>query len=199
MPQPIDSLSPSERQELFDALYFLKIAELETLADYLQIPLDGPKAEIIDRIIQYFSTGKKLPIIPLPENSKAKKSQLYQLRPETVMLHGSYKNDGKTRAFFKKLIGSHFHFTAFGIDWINARWKAGNPPTYQEYAHMWQQEYEARKKQPVKPKKEWALINFMQRYSCQNPNASKQEAMKAWKKVREEKVIFVQTMIKKML
>jgi hypothetical protein len=135
----------------------------------------------------------------MPEISKAKKNQQYPLKPETLMLIGSYKNDAKTRAFFKQLIGPHFHFTSFGIDWINARWKAGNPPTYQEFADMWQYEYQKRKKQPVEPKKEWALINFMQCYAVEHPYASKEEAMKAWKIARAEKVAFVHRMLKKFI
>jgi len=197
MPKPIDTLSSQERKEFFDALYFLKIAELEDLAAYLQVPINGPKGEIIDRITHYLTTGTLLPIKPLPEISKAKKNHTYPLKQEALILFGSYKNDAKTREFFKKLIGPHFHFTSFGIDWINERWKDGNPPTYQEFATMWQAESEKRKKQPVQPKKEWALINFTQRYIADHPYASKQEAMKAWKIARAEKVALVHTLVKK--
>ncbi len=153
MPKPIDVLTLHEQKEFCDALYFLKIKELEDLATNLQVPIDGPKAEIIERIMHYLSTGTLLPIKPLPQTSRAMKNQSYPLRPETYILFGSYKNDAKTREFFKTLIGPHFHFTSFGIDWINARWKAGKPPTYQEFADMWQKEYEKRKKSRRPPKK----------------------------------------------
>lgn len=89
------------------------------------------------------------------------------------------------------MCGSHFHFTAFGIDWLNARWKAGNPPTYQEFANMWQREHELRKTQKPRPKQEWALITYVQKYMAAHPQASKAEVMKAWHTIREEKVALV--------
>lgn len=189
-------LTTNECQQLFEALYYLKVKELEGLCEYLQIPFDGPKAELIDRIKHFVSTGEKLPVQPLPEVSVAKKGKLYPLSADTLILYGAYSNDLKTRDFFKKLIGSHFHFTAFGIDWINARWKEGNPPTYQEFADMWQKETERRKITPEDPKKEWAYINFVQQYLVASPAASKIEITAAWNALRAEKVALVKQFLK---
>jgi hypothetical protein len=113
------------------------------------------------------------------------------------MLKGSYKNDVRTRAFFKLLIGPHFHFTAFGIDWLNERWQAGNPPTYQEFANYWVSEVEKRKDKRPEPKKEWAYINFLQQAQRLMFHASKEELLAAWKKMRQEKVRVAQHLIKK--
>ena len=118
--------------ELFEALYFLKMGELKALCQKLHLPYSCKKGQIIDTIKHFVSTGKVLEIPEIPTISKAVKKQSVALAPDTRMLLGSYKNDAKTRAFFKKLIGNHFHFTAFGIDWLNERWQAGKPPTYQE-------------------------------------------------------------------
>ena len=57
------------------------------------------------------------------------------------MLKGGYKNDLKTRIFFKSIIGDYFHFTAFGIDWLKEQWMKGEPPTYKKFADMWTKEY----------------------------------------------------------
>lgn len=182
--------------ELFEALYFLKMGELKQLCQKLDLPHAGAKGEIIDRIKHFITTGKELEVAEIPAISKARRGVLYSLAPNTLMLMGAYKNDAKTRAFFKKLIGPHFHFTAFGIDWLNARWKAGNPPTYQEFADMWEKEMEKRKTQKPQPKQEWALITFVQKYMEMHPNASKETVMKAWHSIREEKVTLVYNYLK---
>lgn len=147
--------------------------------------------------MHFIKTGKIVPVKELPDCVFAQKGINYPLAPQTKILYGSFKNDLKTRNFFKQLVGNHFHFTAFGIDWIEERWHAGNPPTYQEFATMWQGEYERRKKTKAQPKKEWALLNFMQRYQEQFPNASKQEVMNAWKKEREKQAQFAQKLLNK--
>jgi hypothetical protein len=96
------------------------------------------------------------------------------------MLKGGYKNDLKTRIFFREIIGQHFHFTAFGIDWLESRWMDGNPPTYQEFADMWSKEYEFRTAYGSAPKAEWAYINFVKMHSNENPNASRNEILSSW-------------------
>lgn len=78
---------------------------------------------------------------------------------------GSYKNDAKTRAFFKKTIGNHFHFNA--------------------------------KTKSLRPKQEWALITFVQKYMGKHPQATKAEVNKAWHKKRLEMVMVVIEYFKK--
>jgi hypothetical protein len=70
---------------------------------------------------------------------------------------------------------------AFGIDWINECWAKGKPPTYQEFAFFWDREYQSRKIQKATPKKEWAYLNFIQRYSKEYPKLSKAQLLEAWK------------------
>lgn len=183
-------------KEVCEALYYLKVVELKGLCIQLGLPFNGAKAEIIDRLRHFVATGAVLKPAVIPEISKAKKGLTYPLQPGTFMLQGAYKNDAKTRAFFKELIGNHFHFTAFGIDWLNERWQQGNPPTYQEFADMWQKETKKRKKQKPDPKKEWAYIAFVQQYGILHPKASKIETTNAWNKTRAEKVELVTAFFK---
>ncbi len=75
-----------------------------------------------------------------------------------MILKGSYKNDLKTRLFFKNIVGDHFHFTAFGIDWINEKWMEGNPPTYRDYATMWQSEVDRRKNMDQRQRKNGHIL-----------------------------------------
>lgn len=192
------TISSEQKKLLFEALYYCKMAELKRICQQLNILLSKGKGTMIDAIKQVIDTGKVPAVKEIPVVSRAQKEKNYPLAPNTLILYGSYKNDLKTREFFKKLIGAHFHFTAFGIDWINARWYAGKPPTYQEFAQMWQREYERRKKEPAQPKKEWAYINFLQNYGKEHPAASAQQVRAAWEKVRAENVKMVHEIVKKL-
>jgi hypothetical protein len=77
-------------------------------------------------------------------------------------------------------LGDHFHFTAFGIDWLEEKWTQGLPPTYLEYANMWQEEYQFRKANGATPKEEWAYINFVQRYLSANKKGTREEILQKW-------------------
>ena len=111
------------------------------------------------------------------------------------MLKGNYKNDLKTRLFFKKIIGEHFHFTAFGIDWLNERWMLGNPPTYQEFADMWEDEYRKRQKTPASAKEEWAYIRFVQGYLIHSPESSRDALNTAWENERQRHKSIAKSML----
>ncbi|MBS0628146.1 MAG: hypothetical protein JSS09_08050 [Verrucomicrobia bacterium] len=142
--------------------------------------------ELILRILHFLQTGKKLAVPKFPENSCAKRGQIHSLHPSALMLKGSYKNDLEARVFFKKMIGDHFHFTAFGIDWLNERWLDGNPPTYYEFSQMWQEEYKKRKNRPAAPKEEWAYINFVQKFLQNSSEISRESINHAWECERQK-------------
>lgn len=168
------------------SLVFLHMGELREISRRLSLVDKGNKRAIILRILHFLSTGERLSVPKFPEASRAQRGKEYPLAPTTQMLKGSYKNDLKTRLFLKKLIGNHFHFTAFGIDWLNDRWMEGNPPTYQEFAHMWQGEHEKRKKMPAAPKEEWAYINFIQKTLQNSPELSRESVIDAWERERQK-------------
>lgn len=172
-------------QTLHDALHYMNMKELKDVCLELKLPHAGMKAAIIARIMHFLETGNILAEPEIPEISKAKKNQIVLLKPESLILHGSHKNDLATRLFLKKLIGEHFHFTAVGHDRIRERWLEGKPPTYQEFADFWQ---EARKMNKVCPKQEWAYLSFIQCFVQENPRASRAEITISWKIEREKKV-----------
>ena len=136
------------------------------------------------------TTGKEI-----PAESRSKNYPQQPLRKDSLMLYGAYKNDAQARSLFTSLIGPQFHFTAFGVDWLNDRWQQGKPPTYQEFADYWIQETEKRKHKQAKPKKEWAYLNFLQQASKENPEASKDELLAAWEKLQKEQAGFAYTVI----
>ena len=192
-------LSEYATQHLYESLLYLKMSQLKEICINLRIPPHKKKIELIQAICTYVKEGKILDIPKIPEISKALKSTFYPLKPSTKILHGNYKNDLATRKFMKTLVGQHFHYTAYGIDWINEKWMNGTPPTYEEFAIFWQKEYEKRQLKKVSPKKEWAYINFVQEYGKSNPYANRKEIMKAWKKELEKHSLFVQTILQKFI
>ena len=172
--------------QISESLLFFHVGELKELAQRLGLSDQGTKLILVNRVIHFLKTGEKLRAIPFPQKSCAPRGQKTLLDPKAYMLYGSYKNDLDSRLFFKKLIGEFFHFTAFGIDWLNERWIQADPPTYQEFADMWVNEYARRKLEPQAPKQEWAYIRFVQNYLKSNPNASRDVLMNAWYLEREK-------------
>jgi hypothetical protein len=186
-------LAANTKAALFEALNYLNMEELTAICSRYQIPIDGKKGQIIERLKCFIDTGKIIKSPPLPAISKAKSTDSNELNPLALILSGLYKNDDRTRQFMKSLVGEHFHFTAFGQDWIKARWQAGKPPTYQEFAEVWQAEYVKRNAKGYKPspKAEWAYLNFIQRYSESHPKASKAEISQQWEIMRANKASYV--------
>lgn len=181
---------------LKESLMFLRVDELKDIAFRLSLVDKGNKMAIIMRILHFLETGHKLITPKFPEKSYSKRGMVYLLGKNELMLKGAYKNDSKTRIFFKKLIGDHFHFTAFGIDWLNERWMEGDPPTYQEFAQMWQEEQQKRKEMPVAPKEEWAYINFVQNFLLNSPAATRENINNAWKCERQRRKALIFKMLK---
>lgn len=190
-------LQQHELIELREGLSHMHISELKKELMRLNLsPKAHNKQELIDRLVHYASTGKELKVREFPPCSKAIKSVHYPLHASTLMMYGNYKNDLATRLFFKKLIGDHFHFTAQGIDWLRERWLAGTPPTYGDFATMWQKEYQETldKKRPAK--QEWAYIRCTQEYKEKNPNCSKEELMNAWQQKRSAHITRARELLK---
>jgi hypothetical protein len=180
------ALNKDQLNQLQESLYFLHVEELKSLAHQLHLSEKGKKLELIQRIITFIETGKKIECAQFPRVSCAPRGMQVTLKPDARMLKGNYKNDLATRLFFKKLIGSHFHFTAFGIDWLNEQWMQGKPPTYQDFADMWQSEYERRLKNPAAAKTEWAYINFVQNLAEKHPELGREMVHAAWHVEREK-------------
>lgn len=172
--------------KLLRSLHYLHVSELKNYCKKLDLSTKGKKITLISRIVHFLNTGEEADVFSYPTISCAKGRKLDELKKDTLMLKGAYKNDLKTRIFFEGLIGEHFHFTAFGIDWLEEKWMQGIPPTYQEFADMWQEEYAFRKVNGSTPKEEWAYINFVKQYLSDNPKASREEIIKQWNVKRNE-------------
>jgi hypothetical protein len=189
------SISKKDLGQLKEAIFYMNMSELKQACINLNLSHSGMKLDRIRRILAFIEKGEVIKTKALPSISKAKKKEIYPLAPTTRILSGNYKNDLKTRLFMKKLVGPHFHFTAFGQDWMRKRWMAGDPPTYAEFAVYWQKEYESRKNKKATPKQEWAYLNFIQRYLKKHPKASRCEITEKWEEVRETKAKKAQSIL----
>lgn len=188
-------LSPAQTDELCNALLFFNMSELRSLCLNLGLSSKGEKSLLIEVIRTFLITGRIMPLKVIPKIACAKPTAAYPLLPGAPMLYGAFKNDLKTRLFLKSLIGNHFHYTAFGLDWIKERWQQGMAPTYQEFANYWQSEYLARQKIKGKLKPEWAYLNFLESYRRQHPSSSRADAIVQWKKLRMERVKKAQALL----
>ncbi len=181
------------------SLMFLYVHELKNYCEKLSLTTKGKKIILAARIMHFLKTQEKNSITPYPKSSLAKKNNLQQPALHALMLKGAYKNDLQNRLFFKSIIGNHFHFTAFGIDWLEEQWLSGTPPTYEQFIHMWKNEYAFRSIYKVAPKQEWAYINFIQTYSNMHPHACKDDIIHHWniERTKHKKLVdqLIQTII----
>lgn len=177
-------LSPSELAELAQALNFQKMDELKWSCEQLQVSARGKKGEIIERIIHFAKTGSRQAPNTLPNTVTADPNKSYPIGINEPILAGAYKNNTQTRLFFKNEVGPHFHFTAFGQEWIRQQWQKGTAPTYGQFAAFWQTEYSARKHAEKKPRAEWAYLNFMQKYQKEHQTSSRKEMAATWKEAQ---------------
>ena len=189
-------LNETELTELKEALHFMNMEELKKVCQILKLSFQGQKIDKIDRILAFLKTGTVSKPSPLPPISQAQKNVTYPLVPETLILSGSYKNDPITRGFMKGLVGDHFHFIAFGQEWIKQRWRQGKPPTYSEFAIFWQGEYVARQNKKASPKKEWAYLNFVQKYCQEHQTFTRQQLIESWEKHRTAQVKKAKSILK---
>lgn len=174
------SLSAEQCEQLYQGLHYLHMDELRSLADTFQLATKGTKKQLINRLFARVkgTLPPKEPVIP--SVSCAKKGGQYPVAPDTLMLYGAYKNSHEQRALFKQLVGDHFHFTAYGVDWLKEQWAAGKPPTYQQFADYWQNQYVERSTGASESKEEWAYIKFLQEYSLLHSDATAYEMKQAW-------------------
>ena len=190
-------INPIDAEILSKALLFLHVDELKEITRDFELHERGKKIELITRIIHFLTTGEKINTPSFPATSCGKAIKNLHLTPQTKILKGQYKNDLKTRLFLKQLLGDHFHFTAFGIDWLNEQWMQGKPPTYQEFANMWQKTYDEQKTNPLPAKAEWAYINFIKNFLAAYPQADRDTVMHAWHTERLKQVAWINNFLSK--
>jgi hypothetical protein len=170
---------------LDESMLYLNISELNKITKHFKLPNLKRKNDLIENIITFVTTGT----VSIQRPAQIKKPKNYvqhaELTPQTQMVQGIYKNGTKEREFLEKLIGNHFHFTVFGLEWLAEQWENDISPTYQEFADMWVREYMLYKSGMKQyHKQEWQYINFVKNFIAENPNATQKNILSEWKKHR---------------
>ncbi len=167
------------------SIYFLKVPELKQLLTDAGLKPSGSKQTMINSLIAYAKGDSNRPSAPqLSDGERALRQQANQYDPTVFIVPGVYTNNRKSRELFHTLIGHHFSFTTFGMDWIKDRWAEGTCPTYQAFAEFWQEEYMRRKnKGAFKSKQTLQRVQFFR--AMKDRNLSKGELEDAWTRERK--------------
>ncbi|MEL6224163.1 MAG: SAP domain-containing protein [Cyanobacteria bacterium J06627_8] len=130
--------------QLAESIYYLKLDELRLICQSLSLPERGAKGMLVKRVLN--AVGVVSEDVRAISAGREIKFPGYRgpLKPEQYILPGHYTNGSRMRTKLKTLIGEHFHFTNYGMEWIRERWRTKQYPTFEEFATFWQQEYERR-------------------------------------------------------
>lgn len=192
-------LTSTEQKDLTATLNYCTLEELMELCNTHSLSRDGVKSELIARILHHATTFKQKKKMMLPEVSLAKRGRNYPLHKNTLVLKGSFNTNAATRRFMQKLVGEHFRFTPTGQEWVASQWQKGKPPTYEEFARFWQQDYKRREKNKRQSDTNWAHQGFVQSFVSKNPEADEAEVEVAWQKLRSKMVAQAHEFIAKAL
>ena len=138
-------LRQTDRDLIAESIYYLKLDELRTLSRDLGLSDAGAKGILIQGILNQIGVhtedGRAI--------SKGRQTKFARytgdLSPETHILPGFYTNGQAMRSRFTALVGPHFSFTNYGMEWIREQWISDRYPTYEEFASYWQGEHDRRK------------------------------------------------------
>ena len=169
------SLNKTILVEDFKRFYWLK-EELVIFCREYGISTSGGKIDIANRIIEFLSTGK-VSSSPSRTHRATQKLNLSEITLDSLITK-KYTSNETNRAFFKSVIGPHFHFTTRFMNFC----KANPDKTYQDAVNEWYKE-QADKKDPnytTELAPQFEYNRFMREYKKNNPTKSFQDAVNAW-------------------
>ncbi|MEO0335653.1 MAG: hypothetical protein AAF202_04635 [Pseudomonadota bacterium] len=171
-------LSKAKKEQFLESIYYLKVDELKTISGELGATKKGAKADLIHAILLHLGISAAV------KKPQSKKFAKYQgpLKPEKYILPGHYTNGAASREKLRRLIGEHFSFTTFGMDWIKAQWAESSYPTFQQFAKFWQAEFNRRQ---AGGSFQSAMTNARVRFFRENKGLSKSQLEKGWEKERK--------------
>ena len=186
----VNRLSDNQKTLLTEAIYFLKIDELKEIAGMLDVPPKGKKGDILNQIFAVFGIASDdfsvIDVFTLPAQHPSDAS------PATHIMPQHYTNGKAARALFKDLIGPHFTFTGYGMEWIKACWAADIYPSYEAFAEFWRNETERRKTGAFKSLSTNRRVRFFRQHKGMERPALEQ----AWSDERAKQVGIVKAIIK---
>ena len=173
-----------------ESIYFLKIEELKSVLTYFKLSTSGGKKDLIARIFNHLDihdaddsqVTRNLPSAH-PENASV----------ETHIMPKHYTNGREYREKFELMIGSHFTFTSYGMEWIRDCWGNGIYPSYQDFADYWSKEYDRRKNGgPYKG----PMTNRRVEFFKENSGMTKAELEELWASERQKHRDNISTLLK---
>ena len=175
-----EALNKTDLKRLESAIYFLKVTELKQICEKFNQCNRGSKQDLINTLLAYargdknYSTNKQL-----SEAEKTLRANADRYDSSVYIVPGVYTNNKVSRTVLIDLIGRHFTFTSYGMNWIKAQWHSGHCPSYLEFADYWQAEYQKRKnRDDFASKQTLQRVNLFR--EMKGENLSKQELEKAW-------------------
>lgn len=182
-------MTKADQKKFQESIYYLKVDELKRVCGRLGLAQTGSKAELIQSVFKFYGLKEKT---LLPKSFEKYAGKLSQ---ETHILPGYYSNGQKSREIFKQLIGDHFHFTTYGMNWIKSQWVDEKYPTYKQFARFWQSEYDRRKSgESFKSADTNARVRFFR--AKKGLGLSKDELEALWQKERKRNKAIVMRIIK---
>ncbi|MCA1038488.1 SAP domain-containing protein [Bacillus infantis] len=178
------------RPELTSKISFLEFSEYYWLKTELQafcreegMSTSGGKAELSERIKIYLTTGeKKVP----GRKRRAKAPAAKALLSLDTVISENHTCSQDVRAFFKSVIGSHFHLSTYIQDYF----KYNPGKTYSDAVSAWHEE-EKRKKDPSYQReigRQFEYNRFIRDYFADpnNQGKSRDDAIAAWMHIKSK-------------
>ncbi|MCD4720156.1 MAG: SAP domain-containing protein [Desulfobacula sp.] len=161
----------------FNNWYWYK-KELVEFCKQNKLKTTGRKPELTTRIAYFLKTGHA----PKESNIKSLKTKnSIQVLPNSMNnpIPENYTSSELYRKYFKSIIGNHFHFTAYMMQYI----KATPGITFKQYINEWKKEHERRKEKNYKPDimKSCEYNQYIRNFFEKNKNLSLKDAIKCWK------------------
>jgi hypothetical protein len=161
----------------FRAYYWLK-AELVTFCRAVGLSTAGGKQEIADRIGEFLESGKRE--APPVSNQKATGKMPEHFTRETV-IGLNWRCSESLRAFFSAETGKPFKFNQVMRDLV----QSGQGKTLGEALDTWRSANESAERTQIAPQFEYN--RHMRAYHEAHPEATREDAIKAWKQLRAER------------
>ena len=162
--------------------YWLK-QELVDFCRQHKLNTTGSKSDFTARIAQWLLTGQQ-PLEPIKPQRKPGSAD-----PLLVALDApittKYTSGNEVRAFFKAVIGPHFHFTVGLMKFC----KENPTKTFGDAVHYWQDEHKCKgdKLFPTAIAPQFEYNQYIRDFRADNPGASLPQAIACWKAKRSKR------------
>ena len=171
--------------------YYWYLDELVEFCRSHGLSTRGPKLDLVGRIESFLDTGTVEAAPPRRRTGRTPPPREGPLTLSTPVTE-RFQCDAETRAFFKSVIGDHFHFTAHLPRFRREALKDGRSLTYGDLVQEWLDDRERRKDPDYEPyiAPTWEYNRFVRDYmkdKTRNADKGIPDAAKAWNAIRTHK------------